>query len=193
LDRVGNQWESSLLAETDFTITTFGQAEDRSLYVASESDGIYLISDGPVKSEFLQINIGLNDAWFDPETSGQGFFITVLPKLGVVTLAWFTYDTERPPEDVTAKLGEPGHRWLTATGVYSGNQSIMDIEVASGGIFDTSTVIERRLDGTLTLTFDNCHLGTVEYDIPSINQTGTIVIRRVVDDNIALCEELKAD
>ena len=98
---------------------------------------------------------------------------------------------------MTANLGEPGHRWLTALGSFTGNQAIMNIEFASGGIFDTSTVIERTdppgSDGTITLTFDSCYSGTVEYDIPSINSQGTVPIQRVTHDNIALCEELKAD
>jgi glucose/arabinose dehydrogenase len=197
LDRVGPNWGSTLLADTDFSITTFGMAEDRSLYLASDTGGIYLISDGTIKSEFLQMNIGLSDAWFDPSTSGQGFYVSVLSDLGLVTLAWFTYDTERPPEDVTANLGEPGHRWFTALGSFTGNQAIMNIEFASGGIFDTSTVIERTdppgSDGTITLTFDNCQSGTVKYDIPSIDREGTVAIQRLTDDNIALCEELSAD
>ncbi len=106
-------------------------AEDRNLYLASGSGGVYLISDGTVEPEFLQINAGFSDAWYNPATSGQGFYIAVLPDLGLVTLAWFTYDTERPPEDVTANLGEPGHRWLTALGPYTGNQALMNIEFAS--------------------------------------------------------------
>ena len=197
LDRVGPNWSSTLLTETDFSITTFGMAEDRSLYLASDPGGIYLINDRTVKSEFLQMNVGLSDAWYNPGTSGQGFYISVLPDLGLVTLAWFTYDTERPPEDVTANLGEPGHRWLTALGSYTGNQAVMNIEFASGGIFDTATVIERTdppgSDGTITLTFDSCRTGTVKYDIPSIDQTGTVPIQRITDDNVELCEELRAD
>ena len=47
------------------------------------------------------INAGLNDAWYFPDTDGQGFFITVFPDLGAVSLAWFTYDTELPPLDAT--------------------------------------------------------------------------------------------
>lgn len=196
LDRLGPNWASTLLAETDFNIATFGMAEDRSLYLASETGGIYLISDGTVKSEFLQMNAGLNDAWFRPATSGQGFYITVLPDLGLVTLSWFTYDTERPPEDVTANLGEPGHRWLTALGSYTGNQAVMDIEFASGGIFNTPTAIERTdppgSDGSITLTFDSCYSGTVKFDIPSIDQKGTVPIQRITHDNVKLCEQLRA-
>ena len=73
----------------------------------------------------------------------------------------------------------------------------MDITITSGGIFDTSTEIERTdppgSDGTLVLIFDDCNSGTIGYDIPSINRQGLIPIRRVAHDNIVLCEALKAD
>jgi sugar lactone lactonase YvrE len=141
----------------------------------------------------FNMNAGLNDAWFNPLTDGQGFFITVFPNIGFVSLAWFTYDTELPDAGDTANLGDPGHRWLTALGSIEGNKSMMDISVASGGIFDTSTDIDRIGDGTIILTFSDCNSGTVEYDIPSIGQTGTVPIQRVADDNIALCLALSAD
>ncbi len=64
----------------------------------------------------IVINAAMSDAWFFPDTSGQGFFIIVWEDQKLVFLAWFTYDTERPPAEVIAMLGEPGHRWLTALG-----------------------------------------------------------------------------
>ena len=143
------------------------------------------------------INAGLNDAWYFPDTDGQGFFINVFPDLNYVSLAWFTYDTELPPEDATANLGDPGHRWLTAGGPIDGNRVLMNIELTSGGIFDTSTEIIRTSppgsDGTILLTFQSCNSGTVEYDIPSINRQGTVPIQRVAGDNIALCEVLNSN
>ncbi len=145
----------------------------------------------------FQINPGLNDAWYDPDTDGQGFFITVFPDLNVVSLAWFTYDTELPPVDEEANLGDPGHRWLTALGPIEGNQVLMNIDIASGGIFDTATDIQHTdppgSDGTIILTFDSCNSGTVEYDITSIDRQGIVPIRRVVDDNIVICEALSSD
>jgi hypothetical protein len=144
-----------------------------------------------------KINPGLNDAWYNPETDGQGFFISVFPDLGKVSLAWFTYDTELPPDDATANLGNPGHRWLTAVGPIVGNQAIMEIEMTSGGLFDAATIIERTeppgSDGTILLTFTSCNSATVEYNIPSINRQGIVPIQRVANDNIVLCEALKAD
>ena len=150
-----------------------------------------------IKNAIFKINAGLNDAWYDPDTDGQGFFITVFPNLGAVSLAWFTYDTELPPMDAVASLGDAGHRWLTAVGRVVDNQSVMEIELTSGGLFDSSAEVTHTdppgSDGTIILTFDSCNSGTVEYNIPSINRQGIVPIRRVANDNIAICEALKAD
>ena len=147
----------------------------------------------PPVSTFL-MNAGLNDAWYNQVTTGQGFFITVFPNLGLVSLAWFTYDTELPADESAANLGSPGHRWLTALGPVNGNTAVMNIDIASGGLFDTATEVSHTepegSDGTITLTFSDCNTGIVEYDIPSINRQGSVPIRRVANDNIALCEAL---
>jgi hypothetical protein len=144
-----------------------------------------------VFTEFT-MNAGLNDAWFNPATSGQGFFITVFPELGFVSLAWFTYDTELPPMDATANLGDPGHRWFTALGQIDGDSSELGITITSGGLFDTppDDDLVRRGDGTLSLKFNNCNEGTASYNIPSINAQGEVPIERVVIDNVALCNAL---
>ena len=141
--------------------------------------------------DVFQINAGLNDAWFNPETNGQGFFVTVFPILGFVSMAWFTYDTELPADDAQSNLGDPGHRWLTAVGPYADNQAVLNISITSGGIFDADTETTQVNDGTITLTFNNCNSGTADYNIPSINKQGSVPIQRVAGDNIALCEALK--
>jgi len=144
----------------------------------------------------FRMNPGLNDAWYYKPTDGQGFFITVYPDLGYVWLAWFTYDTALPPADATAHLGDPGHRWLTALGPIEDDHSVMDITITSGGIFDDPAEVERTdppgSDGTITLRFESCSAGTVEYDIPSIDRQGIIPIERVANDNIVICEALSA-
>jgi peptidyl-prolyl cis-trans isomerase A (cyclophilin A) len=141
-------------------------------------------------NDFL-INPGLNDAWYYPVTNGQGFLIIVFPLREEIFLAWFTYDTVRPDDSVTAMLGEPGHRWLTAQGPYAGNKAILDIIVSEGGIFDSGTPVPiRRLDGTLTIEFSDCTAATITYDIPSVDRQGVIPIQRVTPDNVALCEAL---
>lgn len=136
----------------------------------------------------LEINAGLNDAWFNLETNGQGFLITVFPEIKQMFMAWFTYDTERPPEDVTAILGEPGHRWLTAQGEYVENYAELTLYVTTGGVFDS----EEPTPGTepygeILLEFSTCNAGTVTYDIPSIFQMGIVPIERITLDNVPLC------
>ncbi len=108
-----------------------------------------------ILSTSFEINAGLNDAWFYPETDGQGFFITVFPDLKLVSLAWFTYDTELPIDPESANLGDAGHRWLTALGPITGNQVVMDIDIASGGLFDTATEITHRSSGVGWHDFTN--------------------------------------
>lgn len=196
LKKVDGNWVTTPLFDSDFRIMTFGLGEDHSIYLANSSGGVYLVSDGEVKPEGLQMNAGFNDAWYNPLTDGQGFFITVFPDLGKASVAWFTYDTELPPDDATANLGDPGHRWITATGPYADHQSVMDITLTSGGIFDDPTEVQRTdppgSDGTLTLTFASCKTGIMEYEIPSINMSGSVPIQRVAEDNVALCEALSS-
>jgi len=163
------------------------------LHLNDQDDGLYSSVEMDAV-EGVSINAGMNDAWFNPDTSGQGFFITVFPDVGLVSLAWFTYDTELPAGDAMANLGDAGHRWLTALGPVVGNKATMNIEMTSGGLFDSAGEIVRTdppgSDGTIILTFTSCNAGTVEYDVTSINRQGTVNIQRVAGDNIALCEAL---
>jgi hypothetical protein len=73
----------------------------------------------------------------------------------------------------------------------------LNITLTSGGIFDDPTEVDRTnppgSDGTITLIFDSCSSGTIEYDIPSINRQGVIPIERVADDNIVICEALSSE
>jgi acyl-CoA thioesterase-1 len=143
--------------------------------------------------EPFQINPGLNDAWFNLATDGQGFLISVFPDRREMFVAWFTFDTERPPENVTAFLGEPGHRWLTAQGLYDGDTANLTILVTEGGVFDAAepaASTDLAGDGTLTLEFADCTEGLVNYEITSLDISGEIPIERITPDNVALCETL---
>jgi hypothetical protein len=136
------------------------------------------------------INAGMNDAWYNPATAGQGFLLTVFEDTGLVFLAWFTYDVERPPADVTAILGDPGHRWVTAQGPFSGDTATLDVTVTSGGVFDSpEPAVENDPGGTITIKWNDCTSATLTYDIPSAGQ-GEIPLQRIVNDNVALCEAL---
>ncbi len=155
-----------------------------------------LLASQPARAEsppILLLNAGLNDAWYNPATDGQGFFITVFADLGVVSLAWFTYDTELPTVGARARLGDPGHRWLTAQGPFDGDTANLTIFVTKGGLFDAVAPVastDPAGDGTIRLEFADCTEGMVTYEITSLGISGEIPIQRVVGDNIALCEAL---
>ena len=137
----------------------------------------------------FEINAGFNDAWYEPATDGQGFFITVYPEKGTVFVGWFTFDMDFPSQDVIAGLGDACQRWLTAQGPYDGNQANLVVYNSSGGLFD-SVLAAPQLEpiGSITLQFENCKNGTVSYDLPSYGLMGEIPIQRVASDNIAACQ-----
>ena len=152
--------------------------------VAEDTINVTAVSD-------FQINTGLSDAWFDPMTNGQGFFIIVWEDMQTVFLAWFTYDTERPPQDVMAILGEPGHRWVTAQGGYDGDTAMLNVFLTSGGVFDAAeppAVTDQDPIGTMTIVWTGCNAGTLTYDLPGLGLSGEIPIERIALDNVPACE-----
>jgi hypothetical protein len=124
-----------------------------------------------------------------------GFLLSVFPDSSTLFVAWFTFDVERPPDDVTAQLGDPGHRWLTAQGPYQGNTANLTLFVTRGGVFDSDeppAETDPDGDGTMKLEFADCENGLVTYQIKSLEISGEIPIERIVQDNIALCDLLNS-
>ena len=148
---------------------------------------------GPITIEAtgepIAINSGLNDAWYNPSTSGQGFFINIFPDNSQVFLSWFTFDTTRPPASVAFQLGDPGHRWLTAQGTYDLGVANLNVFLTQGGVFDAGTPTATTPYGTMTVSFTDCNNGTVAFNLPSVNESGTIAITRVSTENVAACED----
>jgi hypothetical protein len=139
------------------------------------------------------VNPGLNDAWYNPATDGQGFLVSVYPEVGQMFIAWFTFDTERPGEGVTASLGDPGHRWLTAQGPYDGDTANLTLYATGGGVFDAAeppASTDPAGIGSLIVEFADCGQALVTYDITAPALTGVIPIERIVPDNMPLCESL---
>ena len=63
-------------------------------------------------------------------------------------------------------------------------------KLTQGGIFDTATVPEQSIAGTVTLTSITCELLRMEYDIFDADVNGEIDLSRIVDDNVPYCETL---
>jgi hypothetical protein len=139
------------------------------------------------------INAGLNDAWFNAATSGQGFFITIFPDIGAIFVAWFTYDTERPPGGTPAFIGEPGHRWVTAFGDYAGNIASLEIELTQGGVFNAGDPTPAQSAyGTIEIEFIDCNNAILTYNFPSLGLMGLIPLTRIALDNVPRCEAAQA-
>jgi len=156
--------------------------------------------EGDVSGEFLyvlappapfRINPGLAGIWHNPDTPGQGFFLTVYEKLNQIFLGWFTYEQHPPAGD------EYGHRWLTAFGPFEGPSADLDIEWTAGGAFNAAQPVpEQHVWGEMRLDFTDCSSGEVIYsfgpDDTGGYQVESIPIRRHTNDTVALCESLYA-
>ncbi len=141
------------------------------------------------------INAGMNDAWVNAEADKQGMFITVYPDLGIIFLAWFTFDTVPPPMGTPAVFGAADQRWATAVGPYSGKSAQLKAELTSGGIFNASVPLPSQDTnyGTINLDFNNCNEATAEFDFPSAGESGQFTITRALAENSALCEALNTE
>lgn len=143
----------------------------------------------------MVINPGLNGAWFDNSDTGEGYYLDVLPDVGLVAMGWYTWDTELPPVEASAVVGDPGHRWLAAQSAAGalGNGAdsvVLNVYNVSGGQFTDHALgaDAPQAVGTATLTFEDCATATLEYVLGAFGESGTVSLRRVAPDNVALCE-----
>ena len=152
------------------------------------SDCIYL-------SNCFVINAGLNDAWVSDGAPYQGMFITVYPKLKLIFLAWFTYDSVTPSGSATAVFGAKDHRWASAVGSFQGARAVLRAELTSGGIFNSNDpmAVQQKGYGTITLHFSGCDGASIEYDFPGPGLSGSMEIARAVPTNNTLCLALSGN
>ncbi len=158
-------------------------------------ENLVIVTDVYELSETLHINPGLNGAWFNAQTSGQGITLEVLPNLNSVFMAWFTFDTQNPAANTTANIGYAGHRWLTSLGSINNNVVTFDLTNTSGGLFDNPQAVSNspaNSYGSMTITFASCSLAHVTYSLTQQQLTGSFDMRRITPDNVALCESLSA-
>jgi hypothetical protein len=139
----------------------------------------------------FRISSAMSGGWFYPPTSGQGFLMDVFDSSNQLFLAWFTYDLQRPDSSVTAMIGDPGHRWMTALGPFDGNSAELKIYWNSGMIFDSANPpTEQTQDGAMTVEFSDCATGSVTYDLGSSGASGEVPIQRLANDAVPMCESL---
>jgi len=158
------------------------QAEFPLVRVIPSSDNV-CESLGGNTTQAVDINAGMDGAWFDSSTSGQGFFIDSHPDPAggnFIFVSWFTYGDE------TAS----GQRWLTAQGSFEGSIAEIDVFESNGGSFDDPLPPSTTQVGTMSIDFTDCNNAQLTYSLPAESAAGDIAITRVIPGGQALCEEL---
>lgn len=131
----------------------------------------------------VDINAGMDGAWYDLATPGQGFLFDVHPDPqggNFIFVAWFTYG-----DDTAA-----GQRWLTAQGPFEGSTAEIDVYETTGGNFDDPQPTETTPMGTMTIDFSDCSNAQLSYSLADDGVAGAIDITRLLAGGKALCEEL---
>jgi hypothetical protein len=125
---------------------------------------------------------GLTGSWYDPGTSGQGFFVQVYPDLlapgkGIVQASWLTYD------DVVG--GAEHQRWYTLGGsVVTGQpNAALTIYQNVGGNFNAPPATTAQAVGTATLSFSTCTSGQLAYSFTDgSGRMGNIPLTRLTQN-----------
>jgi len=131
----------------------------------------------------VDINPGMDGAWYDTDTAGQGFLFDVHADASggnYIFAAWFTYG------DATAS----GHRWLTAQGGFEGSAASIDVSETTGGLFDDSQPVSTGPIGTMTVDFIDCSSATLSYVLPNEAREGIMDLTRLLPKGRSLCEEI---
>ena len=108
-----------------------------------------------LRATAFSIGPGISGNWFDPNESGHGFSIEVLP--GNRMLAqWYVYAPEGGPV------------WIVASGAIDGATATLQgyRKVGAGGRFPPnfeSGQVQDQLWGTITFTFSDCNSGRVDW------------------------------
>lgn len=129
------------------------------------------------------VRAGHSGHWFDPERSGEGWLVEVLPN-GRAAVLWFTY----------AAAGESDEQmWLTGAGTVEDDAIVIEdmFRVRGprfGAAFDPADV-ELESWGRLTLRFDDCRAGEATWEAGAPFGVGQRSIRRLASIESLPCEE----
>ena len=158
------------------------QSDADTIVLAAGESATCTITNDDFDSSF-PINAGHSGAWYDPETSGQGFFIDIEPASQFMFISWFTYTDD--------ESGNPfQQRWFTAQGEYAGSRAELVLSETLGGEFNGPLAPTTKEVGTVTLNFANCEQAALAYDIVSESLEGSIPLVRVVPGSGNVCADL---
>jgi subtilisin family serine protease len=130
----------------------------------------------------LPLRQGFSGAWYNPNTSGQGFFIDVDAQRNYVFSGWYTFDVNGQPGPTALQQ----QRWYTAQNSYTPGETSKVLQVYRniGGNFDSTPTTSGVQIGSATLSFQSCTTGRFDYQINADgqNRVGTIPLTRLGTD-----------
>ena len=108
----------------------------------------------PVHAATPTIGPGFTGAWYDPQQSGHGLFLEVLPPDRLLAW-WFTFTPDGSQQS-----------WFGGVGTISGNTATVPVDLTQGGRwipnFDPTRIVDVPW-GTLVFTFSDCNSGRVDF------------------------------
>jgi hypothetical protein len=133
----------------------------------------------PASGDTRSINPAFTGNWFDPNQSGQGLMLEVLPGNQVLAY-WFSFD---PAGDSQA--------WFGGIGTYDGSDATIPNVVMPTGSrwipnFDPNA-ISLQPWGTLTFNFTSCNRGQVTFDAGLGYGSGSMNLTRLTQPVGAIC------
>jgi hypothetical protein len=116
----------------------------------------------------LVIDERLSGSWFNPATSGQGFYLDIAPSINLFFGGWFTW-TDVPGQ----------YDWLTVQGGYSGEVALVPIYRTSGGAFNQPVPTSTVPVGIAEFRFFSCSSAEVRFEFTAGGGPTTIPLQRV--------------
>ncbi|MCB1567098.1 MAG: intradiol ring-cleavage dioxygenase [Xanthomonadales bacterium] len=121
---------------------------------------------------------GYSGAWYDPNTSGQGFLVELNPASEIAFLSWYTY-----APDAASDAGPETQRWFTGQAAFaSGERDItFTLYQTTGGVFDAEDPVATVAVGSAVLSFGSCTTASFNYQFSlgeMAGRSGTIHLGR---------------
>jgi plastocyanin len=117
------------------------------------------------------IDPGITGAWYDPNQSGHGLFVEILPDNRFYA-SWFAFNPAGTEQS-----------WFTGVGTYTANTAIItEMQMPTGGRwipnFNPDQIV-RNAWGTLSFVFTDCNHGTLTFNSVAGYGTGSMNLTRL--------------
>ena len=132
---------------------------------------------GQIRGATYVIGPEISGSWFDPDQNGHGLLLEVLNN-GQMVAYWFTFGPAG------------GQAWFGGVGPINGNQAVIPAFQPSGPRFIPNFVSSQLVVqpwGTLTITFQDCNNGRVDYNSTVGFGSGSMRLTRLTQQAGSSC------